>query len=94
MSSIDFEDFYAEATTELNGTEPGSTITRKGEPIVYSLTIPSTVKNGDAAEAFVDFLLDEEGGMKILYESGQPVLEEIKVFGGENLPESLKYLNK
>ncbi|MDW5299127.1 MAG: extracellular solute-binding protein [Sedimentibacter sp.] len=94
MSSIEFEDSYAQSSIDLNGKDPGSTITRIGEPIVYSLTIPTTAKNVEAAEEFVKLLLDEEAGMKILLESGQPVVDEITVLGGETLPESLQYLNK
>lgn len=94
LASIDHKDFYAQASIELKGSEPGKTIKRVGEPIVYSLTIPSTVKNQDAAEAFVKFLLDQEYGMKILLEQGQPVLDKIVVFGAENLPISLQHLAK
>jgi len=94
LASIEHEDFYAQASIELKGSEPGKTITRIGEPIVYSLTIPDTVKNQDAAEAFIRFLFDKEIGMKILIEQGQPVLEKIVVFGAENLPVSLQYLAK
>lgn len=92
LASIEHEDFYAQASIELKGSEPGKTITRIGEPIVYSLTIPDSVKNPDAAEAFVKFLLDKEYGMKILTEQGQPVLDKVVVIGAENLPPSLKYL--
>lgn len=92
LANIEFEDFYAQASIELTGTEPGKTVTRKGEPIVYSLTIPSTVKNQEVAEAFIKFLFDKEFGMKILLEQGQPILDKIIVFGSEHLPPSLQYL--
>ncbi len=92
LSSIDFEEFYGEASIELSGSAPGETITRVGEPIVYSLTMPTTGKNPDAAQAFIQFLFDQDLGMSILEQSGQPIMEEIVVFGEENLPESLQYL--
>lgn len=94
LSSIDQKENYAKASIELSGATPSETITRKGEPIVYSLTIPKTCRNQDLAEAFINFLFDKDAGMKILSESGQPTLSKIKVFGGENLPESLDYLDK
>jgi len=93
LSDIDFEDFYAQASIELSGSTPGETITRVGEPIVYSLTMPTTGKHPEVAEAFIQFLLDENLGMKMLNEAGQPIMEKVVVFGGENLPDSLKYLD-
>jgi len=40
LSSLKYADDYAKATIGLSGAEPGTTITTKGEPIVYSLTMP------------------------------------------------------
>jgi molybdate/tungstate transport system substrate-binding protein len=94
LSSIDQKDFYAQAVIELSGSAPGLVIERKAEPIVYSLTQPTTSKNLELGELFIRFLLDEERGMKILKESGQPTLEEIVVFGEEYLPEGLKNIVK
>lgn len=89
LSSIDQKDFYEKAIIELDGKEPGTTVTKKGQPIVYSLTMPNTGKNNEIAIEFLKFLFDREQGMKLLQESGQPILEEITVFGDENLPEEL-----
>lgn len=89
LSSIEYKDFYANATIELNGKEPGEKITQKGEPIVYSLTMPSTGENSEAAVEFLKFLFDEDEGVRILKEEGQPVLDSVKVFGEENLPKGL-----
>ncbi|MBN2261223.1 MAG: substrate-binding domain-containing protein [Clostridiales bacterium] len=94
LSAVEFRDFYAQASVELNGSEPGTTVTTIAEPIVYGLTMPATGKNSLLAEAFIKFLFDNEGGMEILLEAGQPVLDQVLVLGGENLPEGLKYLNK
>lgn len=89
LSSLDQKDFYANATIELDGKEPGEKITKKGEPIVYSLTMPNTGEHSEIAVEFLKFLFDENEGMNILREEGQPVLDGVKVFGGENLPEGL-----
>ncbi|MEA3422487.1 MAG: tungstate ABC transporter substrate-binding protein WtpA [Bacillota bacterium] len=94
LSSIEFKDFYSQASVELSGSEPGSTITRTAAPIVYSLTMPTTGENEELALLFLEFLFDRNQGMKILNESGQPVLDEITVFGEENFPESLKNVVK
>lgn len=90
LSSIEEADFYKDATIELAGKEPGETVTKKGQPIVYSLTMPKTGENNELAVEFLKFLFDREGGLKVLEDNGQPVLETIEVNGAENLPEGLK----
>jgi len=94
LSSLDYTDDYAKATIELSGAEPGTTIITKGEPIVYSLTMPFNGKNHDNAIAFLEFLFDPDQGLKLLYESGQPVVEVEAVSGKENIPEELANLVK
>ena len=94
LSSIEFKDFYSQASVELSGSEPGTTITRTAAPIVYSLTMPATGKNKELALLFLEFLFDKDQGMKILSESGQPILDEITICGEENFPESLKNVVK
>lgn len=93
LSSIEQKDFYAKATIDLDGKEPGTTVTKKGQPIVYSLTMPKSGENKELAVEFLKFLFDKEKGMKILQEAGQPTLEKITVFG-ENLPEELAHIDK
>lgn len=92
LSSIEFKEFYSEATVELSGTEPGTVVVKKGAPIVYGFTMPTTGENPELAMEFIKFLLSRADGMKILLESGQPILDELVIFGSENLPEELKYL--
>ena len=94
LSSLEYIDEYARATIELSGAEPGETITTKGEPIVYSLTMPFNGENRDNAIAFLQFMLDPDQGLKILQESGQPIHEVEAVSGKENIPEELADLIK
>jgi len=94
LSEIKHKDFYRNASIELKGKEPGETVTKVGEPIVYSLTMPNTGENQELAVEFLRFLFDDEQGMKILMDNGQPVLEEITVTGEENLPDELKEILK
>jgi len=94
LSSLKYADDYARATMELSGAEPGTTITTKGEPIVYSLTMPFNGENRENAIAFLKFLFDPDQGLKILYESGQPVVEVEAVSGKENVPQELADLVK
>lgn len=92
LSSIEYKNNYAKSTIQLDGKTPGEFITKKGQPIVYSLTMPNTGKNNKIAIEFLKFLFDKEQGLRLLEEAGQPVLDDIKVFGVENLPAELKYI--
>jgi molybdate/tungstate transport system substrate-binding protein len=94
LSSIEYKEDYAKSTIELDGKAPGEFITKKGQPIVYSLTMPNTGKNNEVAIEFFKFLFDKEQGLRLLEEAGQPVLDNIKVFGAENLPKKLQYIVK
>lgn len=94
LSSIEHKDFYAKATIKLDGKEPGTFVTKKGQPIVYSLTMPKSGENKEVAIEFLKFLFDKEKGMKTLQEAGQPTLEKVTVFGSENLPEELAHISE
>lgn len=52
---------YAKATVRVAGKTPKDTLTIKGEPIVYALSIPKTAPHAGVAEKFVAFLLSPEG---------------------------------
>ncbi len=58
------------------------------------MTMPNTGKNNEVAIEFFKFLFDKEQGLRLLEEAGQPVLDNIKVFGAENLPKELQYIVK
>ncbi|OQY41753.1 MAG: hypothetical protein B6227_04145 [Fusobacteriia bacterium 4572_74] len=94
LSSIEYKDDYVKSAIKLDGRTPGEFITKKGQPIVYSLTMPNTGKNNEIAVEFLKFLFDKEQGMRLLEEAGQPVLDNIKVFGEENLPMKLQDIVK
>jgi molybdate/tungstate transport system substrate-binding protein len=80
---------YRTATVQVTGKRPGSFITRQGEPMVYSVTIPKRARNRKAAEAFVAFLLSAEG-RRIIERNGQPFLRPVIVDGRDKLPASLR----
>jgi molybdate/tungstate transport system substrate-binding protein len=73
LSDLTFVDFYKKASYTLNG---GQTV--YGEPIYFSFTIPTTVRNLEGATSFGDFILSTNGN-KILKDQGlnpiRPVLE-------------------
>jgi molybdate/tungstate transport system substrate-binding protein len=80
---------YDTAVVEVSGRKPGETIMRRGEPMVYSVTIPKNAPNRQAAEAWVALLLSEKG-RAIMERNGQRCLEPAEVDGADRLPDSLK----
>jgi molybdate/tungstate transport system substrate-binding protein len=89
-----FAPFYRTASVKLSGKEPGSFITRYGESMVYSVTIPKTAINADCAELWVAFLLSDKG-RTIMEKNGQPCIAPAGVTNYEKLPYSLeRYCNK
>lgn len=89
LSDAGFKDFYARAEVEIAGKEPGTTITKKGHPIVYGVTIPSNFPNQELAIAWVDFLLSSEG-MAIMETNGQPPVIPAITNDKSKLPDELR----
>jgi molybdate/tungstate transport system substrate-binding protein len=73
LSDITFEDFYAQSSVEVPGSEPGTTITLNGAPIVYGVTIPTNTENLDLAIAFMEYLLGDKG-QAVMNRNGQPAI--------------------
>jgi molybdate/tungstate transport system substrate-binding protein len=60
-SSIDLGDAkraadYATASVKVRGRTPGQTLTIKGQPILYGLTVPTAAAHSAAAKRFLDYL--------------------------------------
>ena len=72
LSSYKMDSFYKLATVEVSGKKPGTTITRTGKSITYGVTLLKDAPNPEAAEAFLAFMLDPQGGLKVLKDMGQP----------------------
>lgn len=79
LSDPDMSEFYATASTEIAGSEPGLTKTVTGAPIAYGVTILRDAPNSEAAEAFTSFLLNPENGLAVLAEMGQPPFIPVRV---------------
>lgn len=90
LKQPDLADHYASVSVELSGTTPGATIERRGEPMVYGVTIPNNAPNPKAAEAFVAFLLNKEKGQAIMKKNGQPSVVPTTSSTFDNIPPSLK----
>ncbi len=80
---------YRTATVRVTGKKPGQFITRTGESMVYSITIPKRAPHRKLAEAFVAFLLSP-AGRKIIEKNGQPFLRPVIIDGRDRLPKSLE----
>lgn len=89
LGSEKFDDLYKTSTVTLSGKKPGETITRAGESMVYSVTIPKNAPNRETAEAWVSFLLSPQG-QEIMNNNGQPSVNPAITDDYNKLPESLR----
>ncbi len=88
-----YDDFYKHAKVKVTGSVPGTWIIKRGRACVYGVTILKNARNKEAAEAFLAYLLDPKGGVKILRELGQPPLIPCKTGSMkmyEKIPDSIK----
>ncbi|MBN2239063.1 MAG: tungstate ABC transporter substrate-binding protein WtpA [Dehalococcoidales bacterium] len=86
------KDFYAEAQVEIAGTEPGTTITMTGSPIVYGVTIPSNFPHKELAIAWLEVMLGKTG-TDIMKANGQPPVTPAPTDNKAAVPQELqKYL--
>ena len=88
LKSPEHADFYRQATVEVTGKQPGEFITRQGEPMVYSVTVPLNAPHRELAEEYVALLLSPEG-QAIMEKNGQPALKPLMADGREHLPDGL-----
>ena len=61
LGNVRDSSFYALASVRIVGGRPGDSITMRGEPIVYALSIPRRAAHPRLAEQFVMFLMSEDG---------------------------------
>jgi molybdate/tungstate transport system substrate-binding protein len=72
LGNYKYDDFYAQAVVKVTGKEPGTFMEMKGKSCTYGVTLIKDAPNREAAIAFLQYLLDPKGGLKILKEMGQP----------------------
>jgi molybdate/tungstate transport system substrate-binding protein len=95
LGNYQYDDYYKQATVKVTGKQPGTWITRTGKSCTYGITLIKDAPNPEAAVAFLEYVLDPEGGLKILKEMGQPPFVPCRVPTAEvrdMLPLSLKKL--
>lgn len=85
-----FAELYHSVTVDISGKKPGEFITKRGEPMVYGITILKDAPNKKAALKFLEFLLDKDKGMKIMEENGQPSAVPMHTDSYDKIPEVLK----
>ena len=81
---------YRTATVRISGKRPGEKVSKRGEPMVYGITIPKSSPNPEAALAFVKFVLSRDEGMAIIEQSGQPSCVPSASETFDEIPEGLK----
>lgn len=88
LGSESHAEFYASATVKVTGKKPGQFISLRGEPIAYSVTIPTNARNRKAAEAYVALLLSAEG-RAVMARNGQDPIAPARARAQDKLPASL-----
>lgn len=66
------DELYKQAVVEVVGKKPGTTMEIRGKSCTYGITLLKDAPNKEAAIAFLQYLFDPQGGLKVLDEMGQP----------------------
>lgn len=64
--------FYSQAVVKVTGKKPGEYMEMRGESVTYGITLLKDAPNREAAIAFLKYMLDPKGGLKVLKDQGQP----------------------
>jgi molybdate/tungstate transport system substrate-binding protein len=72
LGNYKYDNFYNQATVKVTGKKPGTFITMKGKSCTYGVALVKDAPNRRAAIAFLEYMLDPQGGLKVLEEMGQP----------------------
>ena len=95
LGNYRYDPFYKQANVEVTGKEPRTTITKQGKSITYGVTMTDDAAHPEAAVAFLQYMLNDQGGLQILKEMGQPPFVPARIPDQgmlEALPEELKDL--
>lgn len=90
LKNAQLSEFYKNAKVEIIGKEPGTTIAKKGQAMVYGITVLNNAPNKELALKFIDFVLSKDDGVKIMEENGQPSLFKIQDEYKSAIPDSLQ----
>ena len=85
LGNYKFDDLYKQAVVKVTGKKPGTFMDIKGKSCTYGVTLIKDAPNKEAALAFLKYMLDPEGGLKILKDMGQPPFVPCRVPAAEML---------
>jgi molybdate/tungstate transport system substrate-binding protein len=57
---------------KVTGKQPGKFMEMKGASVTYGVTMIKDAPNREAPTAFLKYMLDPQGGLKVLKDQGQP----------------------
>jgi len=89
------DNFYSQAVVKVTVKQPGTFMDMKGGSVTYGITMIKNAPNREAAIAFLKYMLDPQGGLKVLKDMGQPPFIPCRVpteAMKASLPEPLKNL--
>ena len=72
LGNYKYDDVYKNAFVEVTGKKPGTKMIIRGKSCTYGVTLIKNAPNRAAAIAFLEYMLDPEGGLRILKDMGQP----------------------
>jgi molybdate/tungstate transport system substrate-binding protein len=90
LGRVELADYYGTAAVEVSGREPGTTITKRGTPMAYGVTIPKNSPSPELAMAFIRFLLDESKGLAVMEKNGQHSIVPSRTDTYGKLPDEFK----
>ena len=97
LGNYQFDKLYSQAVVKVTGKKPGTFMDMKGGSVTYGLTMIKNAPNAKAAIAFLEHMLNPQGGLKVLKDMGQPPFVPCRVpteAMRASLPEPLKNLVK
>ncbi|MBN1613613.1 MAG: tungstate ABC transporter substrate-binding protein WtpA [Deltaproteobacteria bacterium] len=72
LGNYQYDDFYSQAVVQVTGKKPGEYMEMRGGSVTYGITLIKDAPNREAAVAFLKYMLDPKGGLKVLKDQGQP----------------------
>ena len=79
LGNYQFDEFYSQASVQVTGKQPGTFIAMTGGSVTYGVTLLNNAPNREAAVAFLKYMLEPQGGLKILKDQGQPPFIPVRV---------------
>ncbi|WP_462324663.1 tungstate ABC transporter substrate-binding protein WtpA [Desulfoplanes sp.] len=95
LGNYKYDSFYKMAEVKVTGKKPGTWKVKKGKSCTYGITMIEESTNKEATIAFLQYMLDPDGGLKVLKEMGQPPFIPCRIAdqaGYDKLPAALKPL--